>query len=261
MNRAAIKNWSMFQHYRGRKPPWIKLHRSLLDDREYIGLPMESRALAPLLWLLASEDAGQFCADSQYLAFRLRLPEAEVCSGLKPLIDNGFIVDASSMLAERYQHASPDRDTETDISIPSGIDIARAREDALPDYLDQESWNAYAAHRKHKRAAMTPRARELVLNRLADMRSRGLDPNASLLQSVANGWTGVFDPKTKASSRTMNGITALEEIKRGLATGGNPHGLAKAGGAAPGLRAGGRPTRDGLCLDGGDSEPTEVGDH
>jgi hypothetical protein len=52
------KNWSSFQHYKDRAPAWIKLHRGLLDDFEFSSLPVASRALAPLLWLLASEFEG-----------------------------------------------------------------------------------------------------------------------------------------------------------------------------------------------------------
>ena len=49
------RNWEKFQHYKNRKPPWIKLHHDLIDDREYQRLPIASRALAPQLWLMASE--------------------------------------------------------------------------------------------------------------------------------------------------------------------------------------------------------------
>ena len=52
------KNWSQFQHYRDRSPTWLKLHRSLLDDFDYHCLPIASKALAPFLWLLASEYEG-----------------------------------------------------------------------------------------------------------------------------------------------------------------------------------------------------------
>ena len=27
-----IKNWNRFQHFKDRKPPWIKLYRDILDD-------------------------------------------------------------------------------------------------------------------------------------------------------------------------------------------------------------------------------------
>jgi len=33
-----IKNWHKFQHYKHRNPPWIKLHRGLLDDPEWFAL-------------------------------------------------------------------------------------------------------------------------------------------------------------------------------------------------------------------------------
>ena len=43
MTRLRVKNWSAFQHYRHRRPPWIKLHRGLLDDFAWHRLP-EARA-------------------------------------------------------------------------------------------------------------------------------------------------------------------------------------------------------------------------
>ena len=39
MRRLRIKNWAEFQHYRTRRPPWIKLHRGLLDDYAWHCLP------------------------------------------------------------------------------------------------------------------------------------------------------------------------------------------------------------------------------
>jgi hypothetical protein len=39
MTRLRVKNWAEFQHYRSRRPPWIKLHRGLLDDYAWHRLP------------------------------------------------------------------------------------------------------------------------------------------------------------------------------------------------------------------------------
>ena len=50
-----VKSWDRFQHYRDRNPPWVKLHKQFLDDFDFHSLPVASRALAPMLWLLASE--------------------------------------------------------------------------------------------------------------------------------------------------------------------------------------------------------------
>lgn len=106
------RRWSDFQHYKDRRPPWIKLHKALLDDREYQRLPLASRALAPMLWLLASEsEDGVFEASTEELTFRLRQPAKEIDAGLAPLIESGFftvVQGASTPLAERQQLAVPE---------------------------------------------------------------------------------------------------------------------------------------------------------
>jgi hypothetical protein len=53
--KMRVKNWESFQHYKDRSPPWIKFHKSLLDDFDYQRLQLASKALAPMLWLIASE--------------------------------------------------------------------------------------------------------------------------------------------------------------------------------------------------------------
>ena len=99
-----IKNWRDFQHYTDRLPPWVKLHHSLLDNFEFHCLPVASRALAPMLWLLASEDLeGNISDDLSKIAFRLRMTVDDVQIALKPLIDNGFVESDSNLLADCKQ--------------------------------------------------------------------------------------------------------------------------------------------------------------
>lgn len=90
-------------------PPWIKLHKALLDDRAFQCLPDASRALAPCLWLLASETKdGIFNGDVAEIAFRVRQTEKWVDTAIKPLISIGLIIavqDASDPLADRKQVA------------------------------------------------------------------------------------------------------------------------------------------------------------
>lgn len=109
---VAPKSWGDFQHYKDRSPPWIKLHKTLLDNYEYQCLPVASRALAPMLWLLASDhERGEIDAAPKKLAFRLRMTEREVTDALKPLIDNGFfsvIQGDGDALAGRKQGADPE---------------------------------------------------------------------------------------------------------------------------------------------------------
>jgi hypothetical protein len=109
------KNWKKFQHYKDRNPPWIKLHKDILDDYDWWSLPVASRALAPCLWLLAScHDDGIFDASYNVLAFRFRMKESDVKVALIPLIDKGYFVVDSGMLASCHQVVIPETETETE---------------------------------------------------------------------------------------------------------------------------------------------------
>lgn len=107
------KNWTSFQHYKNRSPAWIKLHRGILDDYDFARLPIASKALAPLLWLLASEyEDGKITCTFEELAFRLRMQPKEFDEAVKPLIDSGFFECASEVLARRKRSASLEKEKE-----------------------------------------------------------------------------------------------------------------------------------------------------
>lgn len=114
--KLVTKNWHEFQHYKDRNPTWIKLHKSLLDNYEFQCLPIASKALAPMLWLIASEhERGEIDATYEKLAFRLRITKEQMEEGLGPLIGNGFFevlafdpAPASKPLAECKQVAIPE---------------------------------------------------------------------------------------------------------------------------------------------------------
>ena len=100
------KNWSEFQHYKNRSPAWIKLHANILDDYDFCVMHVASRALAPMLWLLASKyENGKINESPTKLAFKLRMTVDEFIFAVKPLIDNKFFNADSEMLAECLQDA------------------------------------------------------------------------------------------------------------------------------------------------------------
>jgi hypothetical protein len=59
-----IKNWKKLQHYKDRKPPWIKLYRDLLDDPEWHELSGDDAKHLIMLWLIASEDENGVLPDA-----------------------------------------------------------------------------------------------------------------------------------------------------------------------------------------------------
>ena len=154
-----IKNWSEFQHYKDRATPWVKLHHSLLDNFEFHSLPVASKALAPMLWLLASENLdGSIPDDLTEVAFRLRTSVKDVQAALNPLIDKGFVVSDSNVLADCQQNALPETETEaeTEARKPSVSSVQqRNPKYQKPDDVEQSVWDDFVAHRKRKRGSIT----------------------------------------------------------------------------------------------------------
>lgn len=92
-----IKNWRDFQHYQRRRPPWIKIHREILEDPDWHNLSPQAAKTLIMLWLIASEDKtmnGTLPSEKK-LAFRLRLSESQLCQTLEEL-DHWIIKDLPS---------------------------------------------------------------------------------------------------------------------------------------------------------------------
>lgn len=148
MTHIRPKNWGDFQHYKDRDPPWIKLHKKLLDNFQFHRLPVDSRALAPMLWLLASEDKnGLIVADPQEIGFRLRMSAEQVEAALNPLIQANFFevvqVD-SDALAEVVRDATPETEAETQEQTQKQTDGFADFWKAFPKQTsEQGAWKAY----------------------------------------------------------------------------------------------------------------------
>jgi len=93
------KNWPSYQSYKDRRPPWIRLHKQLLDNFEYQSMDANARALLPMLWLLASEHedptSGIINDDPEKIAFRLRLKKQDVDKGITDIVNAGFFEEIS----------------------------------------------------------------------------------------------------------------------------------------------------------------------
>lgn len=114
MRYLSIKNLAKHQHYKDRRPPWIKLHAEVLDDYEFLCLQDASKAHLMLLWVLASKMNNRIPNDSVFLAEKLG---ATSQVNVQELIDQGFVdlsEDDSKPLAFRKRSAMPETETETE---------------------------------------------------------------------------------------------------------------------------------------------------
>jgi hypothetical protein len=114
-----IKNWSKFQHFKDRRPPWIKLHRDILEQRDITLISDCSFRVLVGLWLLASEDEDMQggLPDIDDISFRLRIDKSKVTkalSELEPWLD-------INVTSDRYQSDAPETETETETEVETYI--------------------------------------------------------------------------------------------------------------------------------------------
>lgn len=139
--KLRIKNWAKFQHFKDRRPPWIKLYRDILDDPDWFALDGDSAKTLVMLWLIASEDDG-FLPDTKKLVFRLRTTEQEVIrivDNLSPWLEEVDSRDDKT-ISPRYQDDAPEKRQRRD----------REREEVAKVAFDR-FWEAYP--RKDSKAA------------------------------------------------------------------------------------------------------------
>ena len=177
-----IKNWSKFQHFKDRKPPWIKLYRDILDDMNWHQLdPLASKVLV-MCWLIASEDDGQI-PDAKTLAFRLRMSEKQISDCLIKLshwLEQGDI----ATISERYQDDAPETETERETKTETKKKTAVADP---PEGVSQSVWEDFVQLRKVKKAPITPSALSGIMREAAKSR---WTLEQALTECCARGWVG-----------------------------------------------------------------------
>ena len=140
-----IRNWSKFQHFKDRKPPWVKLYRDVLDDMEWYELdPLASKVLV-MCWLIASEDEGRL-PNTKTLAFRLRMTEKQTLDCLNKL-SHWLEQDDIDLISEQYQTDSLETEKETETKKEK-----KATSVACPDSVSQQVWDDWLIVRKGKGA-------------------------------------------------------------------------------------------------------------
>ncbi len=106
-----IRGWDKFQHYKHRKPPWIRLYRELLEDPDWMNQEDEAKALLCELWMVASDTTDGSLPAINALAWRLRRSEETITSALA-LINEKFLEGASELLAARLRDATSEQSRE-----------------------------------------------------------------------------------------------------------------------------------------------------
>jgi hypothetical protein len=87
----VIPNWGKFQHYKDRRPVWIKLYTELSSRDDWRSLTFAERGLLVTIWIEYAQARGRLRVSSVLSSVPLRGHLRRALSGLTRLNDAGFI--------------------------------------------------------------------------------------------------------------------------------------------------------------------------
>lgn len=130
-----ILNFEKFQHYRDRKPPWIKLYRDLLSDDRLFDLSEADRYQLIALFILASQHDNLIPNKQEWLRKELAVKRP---IPLQKLIDTGWIEVVEQDASKVLHVSTPLADCEQDA-------IPRARAESRVEKSREET-ETYIPH-------------------------------------------------------------------------------------------------------------------
>lgn len=97
-----IRNWNRWQSYRkGRgQPPWIKLHRRVMRNPDWVELSDAQRGQLVAMWLLAADRAGEIPEDPAVIR---KLCYLDNEPDLNAFIEKGWIERGADSKSKRRQ--------------------------------------------------------------------------------------------------------------------------------------------------------------
>jgi len=155
--------------------------------------------------LLSAEERREYNKNKQ-AQYRAEKAEREKCKNVNDMsmtvndnVSNAHITEAEAE-AEAYTDTKKDKKTAPPLPLP--FDSA--------DF--KLFWSNWEQHRKEKKAKLTPTARNQQLEKLKDMgEHRAI---AALKHSLANGWTGIFEPEQAKTNVRHKGIEEIIPLRR-----------------------------------------------
>jgi len=86
--KLRVRNWERFQHYKDRRPPWIKLHTALLDDYDFGLLDDQQKWHLIGIWILASSCDNRIQHNARWVGRRINASEDV---DLDALVEGGWL--------------------------------------------------------------------------------------------------------------------------------------------------------------------------
>ena len=195
INKLKIHNWEKWQSYRADRgqPPWIKIHRELMRNIEWVSFTDAQRGQLVAIWLLAADHNGVIPASPKIIQ---KLCHMDSEPDINLFIINGFI-DGVIVASDERQHDTPEKRREETEKKQSRVEKKETTAFALPDWINKSHWEMWVKARKK----MSHEQMQAQVDKLAKWRSDGLDFAEALANAGMNGTMGLFLPNLKVAQR------------------------------------------------------------
>lgn len=194
MSYITITDWEKHQHYKDRRPTWIKLDIDIIeefngdgDEKRFHALPDQAKlTYICLLCLRANYKKKIPFKSEKWLSERLGLQ----CVDLKSLVSAGYINIDTETVAKAYQddtvclppEKEKEREKEKDTYTLSRIKFV------LPDCITQEDWSIFLSHRKSVKAPIAKEAYPAFAEKFITLKEKGFDPHFVVGTIIEKGW-------------------------------------------------------------------------
>lgn len=111
---VSVRNFRKYQHYKDRRPPWVKLYVDLLTDEDLGELDLPARYLAMAILLVAANKDNRIPADPAWVAAETGLSRVQASGALGQLLAINYLVPASNGAS-----AKPSDDASSNASEPA----------------------------------------------------------------------------------------------------------------------------------------------
>jgi len=116
MEYLKIKNWDKWQTYRSDRgqPPWIKIHRCIMRNPEWVSLSDSERGQLVAIWLLAADHGGVIPASRELIAKLCFMSDEPNLNKFTELdfIEDGWRQDDVNVTAPGCRSDAPKAETE-----------------------------------------------------------------------------------------------------------------------------------------------------
>ncbi len=131
--RFRVRNFRKFQHYKHRRPPWVKLYRAILDDYDFLKLTDAQKWHLVAIFLLQSESES-LLKDTKYLTDRIHASEPVNLGAISHWLE---LIDASTVLSDA-SNASNTLAENTNAENKGLTDDASSASKLLPQSRDRD---------------------------------------------------------------------------------------------------------------------------